>query len=99
MRHAIGLVLDCVSPDALAPFWSEALGYTVVGGAGNYVMLVDADGQGPKLLLQRVPEAKDGKNRVHFDVETADVDGEVERLEVLGATRIEGPQSEHGSRW
>jgi hypothetical protein len=74
MRHKIGLVLDCHDPEALAEFWSEALGYTTLGGAGNYVMLVDGDGQGPKLLLQRVPEPKPGKNRMHFDVETPEVE-------------------------
>ena len=34
MAAQIGLVLDCTDPDALAGFWSAALGYTVLGGAG-----------------------------------------------------------------
>ena len=99
MRHTMGLVLDCRDPDALAEFWSEALGYTTIGGAGNYVLLADGDGQGPKLLLQRVPEPKAGKNRMHLDVETPDVDGEVDRLERLGATRTGAALAEHGSTW
>jgi len=99
MRNTMGLVLDCRDPEGLAEFWSEALGYTTLGGAGNYVLLVDGDGQGPKLLLQRVAEAKGGKNRMHLDVETPDVDSEVERLEKLGAVRTSGSMSEHGSRW
>ena len=99
MRNTMGLVLDCKDPDALAEFWSEALGYTTVGGAGSYVLLVDGDKHGPKLLLQRVSEPKHGKNRMHLDVETPDVDAEVERLEKLGATRSSESMSEHGSRW
>ena len=99
MRNAMGLVLDCRDPEGLAEFWSEALGYTTLGGAGNYVLLVDGDGQGPKLLLQRVSEAKAGKNRMHLDVETPEVDAEVERLEKLGASRASESMSEHGSRW
>jgi predicted enzyme related to lactoylglutathione lyase len=99
MRNTMGLVLDCRDPDALAEFWSEALGYTTLGGAGNYVLLVDGQGQGPKLLLQRVPEPKGGKNRMHLDVETPEVDAEVERLEKLGATKTADPRAEHGSRW
>lgn len=97
---AIGLVLDCANPDVLAPFWAAALGYTVLGGAGSYVMLVDPARHRPKLLLQRVEEPKAAKNRMHFDIETAHVDAEVERLEQLGARRITAEAvEEHGTRW
>ncbi len=30
-----GLVLDCDDPDKLAGLWSAAVGYTVLGAAGN----------------------------------------------------------------
>jgi hypothetical protein len=68
MTATIGLVLDGADPDRLATFWSEALGYTTVGGAGNYVMLVAADGALPKLLRQAVPEPKTTKNGMHLDI-------------------------------
>jgi predicted enzyme related to lactoylglutathione lyase len=100
MAATIGLVLDCTDPTHLARFWSEALNYTTLGCAGNYVMLVDADGIRPKLLLQAVPEPKAVKKRMHFDIETHDVDGEASRLESLGARRLEaGVRNEHGSNW
>jgi predicted enzyme related to lactoylglutathione lyase len=68
--------------------------------AGSYVLLVDESGQRPKLLLQRVPEAKSGKNRMHLDIETPTVDDEAARLEHLGAKRLENePRTEHGTRW
>ena len=96
----IGLVLDCANPEALAEFWAPALGYVSVGTAGAYVALFPQGRAGPKLLLQRVPEAKAGKNRMHFDIEVADIDAEVERLVGLGATRVSRtPCSEHGSTW
>jgi predicted enzyme related to lactoylglutathione lyase len=95
----IGLVLDCADPQALADFWSRALGLQRLGAAGNYVLLAST-GALPKLLLQRVGEPKLGKNRMHLDIETADVDGEVERLETIGARRLEAQAfTEHGSRW
>ncbi|MGH9286664.1 MAG: VOC family protein, partial [Acidimicrobiales bacterium] len=54
----------------------------------------------PKLLLQRVPEAKAVKNRMHLDIETPDIENEAARLEVLGARRLRPEaQSEHGSTW
>jgi predicted enzyme related to lactoylglutathione lyase len=100
MAADIGLVLDCADPEALAGFWSAAIGYTKLGGVDNYVLLVDEAGKQPKLLLQRVGEPKAGKNRMHLDIETPTVDEEVERLEALGARRIEAEAiEEHGTRW
>lgn len=100
MAATIGLVLDCTNPTELAHFWSEALGYRTLGGAGNYVMLVDTEGIKPKLLLQAVPEPKRCKNRMHLDIETPDVASEASRLESLGARRLEaGARNEHGTNW
>jgi predicted enzyme related to lactoylglutathione lyase len=96
----MGLVLDCRDPEALAPFWSAALGYVTVGSVETYLLLVPDSRPGPKLLLQRVPEAKTGKNRMHVDIEVADIEGLARRLEDLGATRLShGIQVEHGSHW
>jgi len=100
MPAQLGLVVDCADPDRLAVFWSAAIGYTPVGRAGSYVVLVDETRQQPKLLLQRVTEPKAGKNRMHFDIETPTVDEEVARLEALGAQLpLVDAIEEHGSRW
>lgn len=59
----------------------------------------DPDGVRPRLLFQKVPEAKAVKNRVHLDLRIpADRrDAEIARLEALGATRLwdgrQGPQT------
>lgn len=97
---AIGLVLDCVDPEAVAAFWADALGLRRLGAVDNYVLLASESGALPKLLLQKVGDDKAGKNRMHLDIETPDVDGEVQRLEALGARRLEDEaRQEHGSRW
>jgi predicted enzyme related to lactoylglutathione lyase len=98
-ERSLGLVMDCRDPAALAPFWAAALRYEIIADVGNYVMLLPAGKAGPKLLLQQVPEDKVAKNRVHFDVETADIEATAGELERLGATRIGDTQSEHGSSW
>ena len=96
----LGLVLDCTDPDALAPFWAGALGYDVVGGAGAYVLLLPKEPGAPQLLLQRVPEVKSAKNRMHLDIHVADIDAEAARLEGLGATRVSSSAfDEHGTQW
>ncbi len=95
-----GLVLDCADPETLADFWAAALGYVTLGAAGRYMLLVAGDGNQPKLLLQRVPEPKAVKNRMHLDIVTPDIHGEAARLEALGARRVASEaMSEHGSTW
>jgi catechol 2,3-dioxygenase-like lactoylglutathione lyase family enzyme len=64
----------------------------------RWCVIVDPDRDGPSLLFHSVPEPKQGKNRLHFDVwvEQPDpsvdrrtlVEAEVERLQAFGATRI-----------
>lgn len=96
----LGLVLDCSDPEALAEFWAPALGYTVVGGAGAYVMLLPTESGPPQLLLQRVPEPKGAKNRMHLDIHVVDIDAEADRLVALGARRVSSsPFDENGTRW
>jgi predicted enzyme related to lactoylglutathione lyase len=83
----IHLVLDCADPQKLAPFWAAALGFEVAGFAEQWGML-----KGPRehdvFLLQRVDEPKSGKNRMHIDVTTPDIEAKARELEALGATRL-----------
>jgi predicted enzyme related to lactoylglutathione lyase len=83
------LVLDCADPQRLSAFWSEALGYRVLGELEQYVLLVPPEGDGPKLLLQGVPEGKAAKNRMHIDIRAADIEVEADRLAAIGASRGE----------
>ncbi|WPO72084.1 VOC family protein [Streptomyces sp. KN37] len=57
-------------------------------------------GQGRRILFQRVPEAKTGKNRLHLDVhaEPGRRDEEVARLEGLGAS-VARHVKEPGGEW
>jgi predicted enzyme related to lactoylglutathione lyase len=94
------VVLDCQDPVALAPFWTRALGYRVAASVETYVVLLPTEGGGPPFLLQRVPDAKVGKNRMHVDLEVEDIDAEAAALMVLGATRVSAvPVEEFGTRW
>jgi hypothetical protein len=96
----LGFVLDCADPSALAPFWAAALGYVNVGEVDNYVLLLPDGRAGPKLILQRVPEPKSAKNRMHFDLHPPDIEAEAARLEGLGARRLQAePLHEHGTNW
>lgn len=71
----------------------------------------DPDGEGPRLLFQKVPEGKVAKNRMHldlnaggghevpFDERRARVDAEVARLKTLGATDERGAIEKRGEYW
>ena len=101
MVAKLGLVLDCHDPERLATFWSEALRYDLVGGADAYVLLLPPGGEaGPQFLLQRVPEQKQTKNRMHFDIHVPDIEAEASRLIDLGAERVRAEAlTEHGHSW
>ncbi|QXJ20892.1 VOC family protein [Actinomadura graeca] len=89
-------VLDCSDPDSLADFWAAALGYERDTYQPPYVRLSDPGGTGPELLLQRVPEPKTVKNRMHLDLRVSDMDAEVERVTGLGARIVRGPFMDDG---
>lgn len=87
-------ILDC-EVDDLGPhveFWSQALGKRVGAvdedGDSKYARLVTGDDE-PILLLQKVDHA----SRIHLDIETDDIEAEVERLVALGARKIEKIQT------
>ena len=101
------VAIDCVDIDAQGRFWAAALGYeyfgAVVGAgeAGQYRSIVPPDGEvAPKIVLQHVPEPKQGKTRLHLDLMSGAVEAEAARLIGLGATRARDEIfEEHGHRW
>ena len=58
----------------------------IAGPEDDPTVLVEANGNGPNLWFQRVPEDKTVKNRVHLDLAADVFDAEVDRLVMLGAT-------------
>jgi predicted enzyme related to lactoylglutathione lyase len=94
-------VIDCSDLARSADFWAQVLGYVSDGPAvGTYQGLIPADGQGVEILLQRVPEQKHGKNRLHLDLRTPDLDSEVRRVVGIGASLLTSqPMEEYGWRW
>ena len=95
------MVVDCADLKRSAQFWTEVLGYVDTGGgSATYQSLLPQDGDGIEVLLQRVSDDKRGKNRVHLDLRTPDLEPEVTRLRGLGATSVtSSPIEEEGWSW
>jgi hypothetical protein len=82
------VVIDCNDFPAMMAFWAAALAYVPrEEPEEGWVVLRDPDDANVQISLQKVPEPRIGKNRLHLDLYTSDMDGEIERLLSLGATR------------
>lgn len=84
-----GFIIDCEGGDldAAAHFWGQALGYEhklLAGPDEDDYRELDTGPNGIHIEVQRV----DHPSRVHLDIETDDIEAEVERLEALGAKRL-----------
>lgn len=97
----MSVVLDCIDPEGLMPFWQAALGYELADQADGYCILVPREGEppGPVLILQPVPEPKSGKNRMHLDVHPNDPTEHIRLLESMGAQRVGEPIAAYGVHW
>ena len=99
-RPGITVVLDVNDLDLAAEFWSAALGFPVQRPITQFMVLRpdDPEDHRPHLILQKVPEDKVAKNRVHLDVRAAPglqgeermaaLEQECARLVALGAKRV-----------
>jgi hypothetical protein len=81
-----GFIIDCETLDVneAAPFWSSALGMQARGTDDQRYIRLDASARDLLVEVQAVSHA----SRVHLDIETDDVEAEVQRLERLGARRL-----------
>lgn len=89
------VVIDAHDPEAVAAFWCEVLGWSIVDREEDGLAIGPADGAWPRIDVFKVPEAKTVKNRLHFDLRAEDLSTaeELHRLEALGARRVDVGQS------
>ncbi|MEW2495124.1 VOC family protein [Streptomyces nodosus] len=92
------LVLDCHDPEALARFWCEVLDFVVLDREEDAIEIGPREGFGgpqPTIVLSRTDEPKNGKLRLHIDVNATDrdQDAELERLLAAGAEPVDIDQT------
>ena len=87
--RAIGVTLDSNDPERIADFWQQAIGdRTRIGDGDPNITLADPEVDRPlnHLTIQRVPEGKMAKHRLHLDLFVSDDEGAIAELVSLGAT-------------
>ena len=97
--------VDSRNAYAQSVWWAEVLGMAEDPEDTNEpgheeCMIFSADGR-TRVLFIEVPEAKSGKNRVHFDLRPVDLsrEEEVEPLTAHGATVVADRRRPDGSGW
>jgi predicted enzyme related to lactoylglutathione lyase len=81
------VTFDSSAPAKLADWWAEHFeGQAQELLPGEFFAVTRPEG--PRLGFQKVPDPTPGKNRVHLDFSTVDVDAEVSRLTAAGATEV-----------
>ncbi|MEV6559986.1 VOC family protein [Nocardia sp. NPDC051756] len=94
------LVLDVADPERLAAFWCDVLGYVELDRESDgSIEIGPAEGFGgpqPTLILSPSDEPRNGKLRLHIDINPTDrdQDAELERLLALGAKPVDVGQGD-----
>jgi hypothetical protein len=97
--------VDCLDAYALSSWWRLVLDYVEdpedPNEPGHEECLIYSPDRQHRLLFIEVPEPKQGKNRIHFDLrpEHGSRDEELRRLVHLGATEVDDLRRPDGSGW
>ncbi|MCW2715849.1 MAG: hypothetical protein JWN88_2896 [Frankiales bacterium] len=83
------LCIDSCDPAPVATFWGAVLGREVELDPDGAYLRAGADG-GPSIYVNRVPEPKSGKVRLHIDV-TLEPGQQIADLLALGAVLVREP--------
>ena len=86
LRH---IVVDAHDLPGLARFWTQALGWKVLSGRANEIVIGTGQNALAGMCFMPVTDPETVKNRVHLDLTSsaADREQEIDRLVALGARR------------
>jgi hypothetical protein len=94
--------VDCKNAFELSEWWKQVLGYVDLEGdpnePGHEECMIRSPETGHQVLFIEVPDTKQVKNRLHFDLRPTDGtrDQEVERLLGIGATQVADHRDHYG---
>ena len=94
--------VDCADAYRLSEWWKQVLGYVDIDDdpnePGHEECMIVCPDTGHRLLFIQVPDRKQVKNRIHFDIQphSGTRDEEVERVKGLGAVEIDDQRDHYG---
>ncbi|GED98362.1 VOC family protein [Gordonia crocea] len=89
MKLSIGMItFDTTDPLPLAQWWCTQTGGTVVETNDGWFVTVSTGNGTPMLAFQKVDDPTPGKNRLHLDLVSEDLEKQVARLLADGATLV-----------
>ncbi|QBF45485.1 VOC family protein [Janibacter limosus] len=98
MSLTLGMITtDTTDATALATWWARQTDGTITQDNDGWFVVVQLP-QGPMLAFQKVADPTPGKNRMHLDLGTPDLDGATRLLLEGGASHVADHESD-GFRW
>ena len=97
--------IDATDAYAQSVFWGKVLGFAEdpadPNEPGHEECMIFSPDRRTRVLFIEVPEKKQGKNRMHFDLVPAEGtrDEELARLLALGATEVDDLRRSDGTGW
>lgn len=88
------IIVDSTDPARLGRWWADVLNWVVVNDSDDEYEIRPTADRLPGMLFGRVPQAKAGKNRLHFDFRPDDQAAEVQRFLDAGARPADVGQGE-----
>lgn len=82
----VAATIDCNDLESQARFWSRLLSVEITEIGPEFAFLAYAPDRNTTVWLQRVPEPKAGKNRVHLDFAVPDLPAAEQRIVELGGS-------------
>ena len=88
MKHPeiLGVTIDCTDVPRVAAFWRDLLGLQEDDSRPGWSYLSHPEGRPPRLTFQPVPEPRQGKVRIHLDLQVEDMAAAKERVVELGGS-------------
>lgn len=99
MTLTLGMVtMDTNDAESLSQWWAEQTGAEITQTNDGWFVVLKGGTLPVLLAFQKVGDPTPGKNRIHLDLTTPDLDAEVDRLVSAGATLVER-RGDESFRW
>ncbi|MDI6630390.1 MAG: VOC family protein [Rhodococcus sp. (in: high G+C Gram-positive bacteria)] len=82
------ITFDTTDPGPLARWWAAQADGTIVEENDGWFYVVELASAPYRIAFQKIDDPTPGKNRVHLDMTTGDLDAEITRLVEAGASEI-----------